>query len=385
MLETISTEKESPAEPIANEAADYGIFVRSIGSANASIVAVLKSASKLSEQVLAYRLFQAPSMLFRDLPKGLADEAVAALRSSGLDCETRHKDERFTPGDTEHEVALVIRDITQMSALLESVMKFLGVSAVDARRLLCASPAVLLGRISIATVRAVQERFTPLGVEVDVSRSPSARYDVFMNSGSAEMRRAAEGAAKSLGIHIVAAQEGDANPPLAMNLTHEEADRFFAVMSRSLCPVILLNRDFQRFDVRLDAASDTPELRAFLVETAQMPENIVPKLLARLPIVTHSCVGFSRMTEVVQTFAALGGKASAHPLAFQTFSLRIEKVGDVQSSTTILRGIGGLAKEAAHEALTKTKEVPGPLAPTVAKWLRYELEKAGTKSRMVLR
>lgn len=388
MLESTSAPNEAPPAATTamapDTAAGYGILVHSIGSADASIVAALKSASKLPEQLLAYRLLQAPSMLFRNLPRDLAEAAVDVLRNAGVECETQHQDASFTPGDAEHEVALVVRDMQKMSAALESVATFLGVSTVDARRILCASPAVLIGRVSAATVTALQKRFAPLGVDVDVSRPALAEFDVFMSEHSPEVRKAAEKTLEDLGLNVLGSAEDKAGPLLVAGISHGDAERIHAVASRSKWPLAILNRDFQRFDVRLDAAPDTPEMRAFLVETAKMPENIVPKVLGRLPIVTHPGVRFSEMTKLVKRATDLGGRASGHLLSFRAFALRIDTVGDVQTSTTILRAIGGLSQQAAHESLTRTKEVVGPLAPTVAKWAQYELKKAGTTSRMVL-
>ncbi|MCA9708784.1 MAG: hypothetical protein KDK70_23260 [Myxococcales bacterium] len=388
MLETTTNTRRSadptPSEPAASEVAEHGILVRSIGTAGAAIVGALGSASRVPEQMLAQRLFQAPAMLFRGLTKELAEEATAILRAAGVECEVTHQDHSFTPGGADHEVALVVRDFRKTSAVLESVMTLLGVTAAEAKRILCTSPAVLLGRISAATVVAIEQRFAPLGVEVDVSRPATARFDVLMGHCNAEQRAAAVAAIGGLHIEVESAREDHAGPLLAMGISHDDAERVHAIASRSQWPLVVVNRDFQRYDVRLDAAPDTPRLRAFLAESAGMPERMVPRVLARLPIVTHPCVRFSRMGKLLESMRALGASASGHLLSFQAFSLRIDRVGDVEASSLILRGIGGLSKEDAERALTSTKEVPGPLSPTLARWARHELENVGTTCRLVL-
>jgi hypothetical protein len=64
-------------------------------------------------------------------------------------------------------------------------------------------------------------------------------------------------------------------------------------------PVRILNRDFQRFDARLDDAVDSRERVAFLVESAGMPDRR----------------------------AGSGGRATAHVLALQSFRLQVKRVG----------------------------------------------------------
>ncbi len=379
-----TTASESSDPPSLGSEGSYGILVHSIGTAGVSIVSALGNASGVPEQVLALRLFQAPSVLFRSLPKDLAGEAVAILRGAGVECEVAGPDKSCTPGDSEHEVALVVRDFGRMGAVLEAVMLFLGVSTAEARAILCRSPAVLLGRISAATVDAIERRFKPLGVDVDVSRPATSNFDVLIGPCSAEQRAAAITAVKALGIAVKPASTNESNPLLAMGISHRDAERLHGVASRSKWPLVIVNREFQRYDVRLDTAQDTPQLRTFLAETANMPERVIPKVLARLPIVTHPCVTFPRMGELLESMRVLGASASGHLLTFQTFSLRITQVGDIAASKLILRGIGGLSEQAAELAITRTKEVKGPLSSTLARWLRHELDRAGTKSRMGL-
>jgi hypothetical protein len=231
----------------------------------------------------------------------------------------------------------------------------------------------------------LKKRFAPLDVSVDVSKPAEAKFDVFLGECNMETRAQVEIALNTLGIEMVARPKGDAGPLLVMGVSYADAERIHSMASRGKLPLVIVNRDFQRFDVRLDTAPATPELKAFLLETTKMPEHLVPKVLGRLPLVTHPSVGFSRMCELVAIIGALGGTASGHLLSFQSYSLAIDKVGDADASMMILRGIGGLSKEAAKQALWTAKEVQGPLSHTLARWTQLELKKVGTTSRMVQR
>ncbi len=378
-------ERGHASSPISAEDAHYGILVTSIGTAGASIIPALKMASSLPEQILAFRLFQAPSMLFKSLTRPIASEAVKILRQAGVKCEVRHQDEPFAQGDSDHEAALVIRDVQQMSAVLESVMLLLGVPITQAKQIVCSTPAVLVGRISASTAEALKQRFAPFGVDVDVSYTPSATFDAFIGDVAASVRTQAVQLAQANGIDVIPSRDGDSGTIFATNVNREQAERLHSTLTRAGFPLIVVNRDFQRFDVRLEKAIPSSELTTFLVETAGMPERIVPKVLSRLPVVTHSSVNFAEMHGLIAKFGALGAVASGQLLSFQAYGLSIEKVGDMNASTMILRGIGGLSKEAAENALTRARRIEGPLSSTLARWLQHELKQVGTHSKVVAR
>lgn len=354
----------SHAEPLpTNEdrfmtTGDHAVLVTSIGAAGAAIVTALKHASNMPEQILACRLFQAPSILFGNLTEPLAADVARVLCGAGVECEVVPKGHRFTQGDSEHEVALVIRDVTRMQGVLEGVMALLGVGVREAKDIVCATPAVLMGRVSAATVSAIRRRFEPLGVEVDVSRPSEARFDAFL---------------------------GDGSSMLATDLSRADAESLHGTAARGRQSIVILNRDFQRFDVCLEAAPNSTEMASLLVETAQIPERIVQKVLARLPIVTHSGVRRAAMGELLAKIEALGGRASGRLISFQRFGLVLDAVKDASVTERLLCDLGGLTKADVDAALGRAREPVGALSGTLARWLQRELELQGTKSRMVLR
>lgn len=375
----------TPRDVAAPSDAAYGIVVRSIGRAGAAVVTALKHISPLPENVLAARLFQAPSILFQDLRLDIAEMALAALSGAGLECELWQRGQPFTPGEGDHEVAIVVRDMSRMASVLEAVMGLLGVSAAQAKQILCASPTVLLGRISRSTVDALRRRFEPLGVELDVSRPAAARFDVIIGECGPLERVRVCGVLASLGVPELQSRDGAPQPMIAADLSRDDAERVWDALRRSNLPGTILNRDFQRFDVRLDDAQPSPELTAFIVETTGMPARLVPRVLARLPMVTHPGVRWEEMCRHLEGFAALGAHASGHMLAFQTFSLAIDKVGDLEASRRFLRAIGGLGPDAVAAALTGSRRVEGPLTGPLAQWLSHELKQVGTTGHLVLR
>ncbi|MCA9657726.1 MAG: hypothetical protein KC486_05240 [Myxococcales bacterium] len=362
----------------------YGVIVRSIGDAGAGVVAALRQISPLPESVLAARLFQAPSLLFQRLSREIATAAIDALEGAGLECALYEKGESFTPGRGDHEVALVVRDVSRTGAVLGAMMELLGVDANEARRILGTTPTVLLGQISSATVEALRRRFEPLGVALDVSRPSAARYDVFVGERSAAERAALRDILARLGIPELRGDDGGPQPMLAVDLSFDDAERLWEAVRRGQQTATILNRDFLRFDLRLDAAVPSPELTEFLVDTAGMPAQIVPKLLKRLPMVTHPCVRWDDLCAYIGRIAELGGEASGHLLAFQAFSLKLREVGDRAATLRLLRALAGLSAESAEASLA-AGVVDAPLSGVIARWLAHELKKVGTTAGLVLR
>lgn len=365
--------------------AEYGIVVRSIGRAGAAVVTALRHISPLPENVLAARLFQSPSLLFQDLERDIAEAALAALCGAGLECELWRRGQAFTPGEGDHEVALFVRDPGRMAQVLQAVMDLLGVSAAQARQILCATPTVLLGRISRSASEALRRRFEPLGVELDVSRPADARFDVFIGECGAFERERVRGVLAGFGVPELRGEGGAAATMIAADLSREQADRVWEALRRGNLPGTIINRDFQRFDVRLDAAEASPALAAYIVETTGMPERLVPRVLGRLPMITHPGVRWDAMCRHLEGYAALGARASGHMLAFQSFSLVLDRLGDVEATRRFLRALGGLGPEEAAAATAGARRVEGPFGGPLAQWLLHELKQVGTIGHLVLR
>ncbi|QTA84022.1 Uncharacterized protein dnm_000140 [Desulfonema magnum] len=365
---------------------EWRIIVRSIGNAGAGIIRAIRHVSPLSEAGVAALLYQAPSVLFDNLPRDVADQVSEMLCSAGLDCKVEGKDEAFVPGDADHEIALVIRDLSRMASVMQLVMEVLGVSLEKAREILCSSPTVLVGNVSLNTVEAFRRRFTPLGVELDVSRPDTALFDLFLGECSLSDSHRIRQILEELHIPMLETPSGSASQPLlAAGLSKAHADKTWERLRPGNMPVRLINRDFERFDVRLEQARPGPEITEFLISTTSMPENIVPKVLKKTPIVTHQNVPFAKMNEYLEAIVRLGGQASGHLLAFQTFSLCLEKVEDPGTCSRILQALAGLNPETAMKAVRSAHTVEGPLTHPQARWLQWELKQAGTEARMVLR
>lgn len=379
-----ATSTAAPAESVESNLADCRIIVNSIGDAGARLIGVLKQVLPVSEARLAALLYQAPAELIGGLERPQAEQITTLLRSTGLDCQILGPDETFTPGEPCYEVALVIKPNSNMLAIAQLIMELLGVKLEKARSILCNSPTVLMGNISASTVGELRRRFAPLGVELDVSQPAQAAFDLFLGDCGPRDRERVKQLLRDLRLPLLNQGTNEPQPLLAVGLTKAQADKLWDQLRRTSLPVRLVNRDFERFDLRLDQATPTPAMIEFLVTTTGMPERLAPKVLAKTPVVIHQNISFAQMTEYLEMIAALGGQASGHLLAFQLFAIAVETTGEATATLRLLQALGGLSQT---EALAAVQEhtLAGAMTNPQARWLQQELKRVGTESRVVLR
>ena len=108
-------------------------------------------------------------------------------------------------------------------------------------------------------------------------------------------------------------------------------------------------------------------------------------MLQKVPIVIQQNIPFAVMTEHLETIAALGGTASGHLLAFQTFSLVVEKVGDATATSPTPPGAGWPEPSRGTGGCRPHGVMAGTMTNPQARWLQQEIKRSGGESRVVLR
>ncbi len=373
-----------PVVPIPSELrGQHRLVVRSIGRASAGIIGALKQVIPLQERDLASLLYRAPAVLLTGVAPEAADNARKILESAGLDCAVEPVADPFQAGDADHDVALVAHDVARLPEIVREVALFLGLPVARAQKIVCAAPAVLVGGVSAATVEAIRQRFAPLGAEIDVSRPAEAVFDLFIEPGAPTVRRAIEAL-------IAKAIEPAPSCPVAGPIVVSELNRGVATdlwerLQRTSAAIRTVNRDFARYDIRLDSASDSDELRRIIVDRAGVPAAVVPRVLAGLPIVIAQNVRYSEMEALLTTLLSAGATATALPVFFQTFDLEVTKVGDRRLSEELLSGLGGLPPARATAVLTPRGRIDGKLTKLTALWLHEHLRRVGTETQLVTR
>lgn len=376
----------NPTSAEKKNATGYGILVESIGSAGISLVPALKKVSPLSENKIAALLYQTPSLLMAGLEEAGAEEINKLLLSTGLESKVIKADERFEQGDSDHEVALVINEFKRIQDIAKEIIAITGLNIDEIRQMLCKSPTVMLGMISENTAHTIRDRFEALNVDVDISKPGTALFDVFKGTCSAYEQNIINQILNGLGVewnkevnkHNVASL-------ICGGISRKVADRLWEQVSRTGLPLKIVNRDFERFDLRLDKAPDTPEMIDYLTQSTGMPEKVAKKVVQQLPVILQKNIRFNQVEEEIAKLVQLGAVGSAHLLVFQSFSLKIQAIKHVEQTLEILNVIGGVEKAAASRAILEREVLPGPFTSPQVRWMQHELKKIGTITNRILR
>ena len=333
-----------------------------------------------SDAELAALIYRAPSELLAKVDYG-PERSWSRCWPRRPQVELVGVDEAFEAGVGDLEVALAVQRFDNMLGVIEGVMRVLGVDHDAAMRMVNASPAVLLGGVSQATVDALARRFAPLGAEIDATRHDAAVFDLAAEAGDdmttrvlAELLPDADrsrSAAAGTVFH-------------ATGLDAAAAQSLWSELSRTAANVRVINRDFQRFDVRLEDLPDTPEAIELLTATTSMSGERAQRALTRLPFVLAENVRGPRMVELLEAVRGCGGQATASLLALMSFGLSLKPGGDRTAARPWVEAIAG--ETAANQfSRPHSSAVAGPLTKTQARWLQYELRHHGIASHLVER
>lgn len=373
--------------PTHNQVAPlWAIHVHSIGQSGAGLVKALKQISPLSEQKIAGLLYQAPTKLFTDLPEQAARDIHQILADTGLDCTVVANDEELVCGDADHEVALVIKDVSQMTEIAKLIMNLIGADIQTVRQLLFTSPTVLLGKISKNTALKVRERFAELNVEVDISKPGEALFDVFLGECTDLQQHQLKQLFRDLPFDIAYDEQLAGNTLITAGLSQQQAEQIWQKVCRTALPVRIVNRDFERFDFSLLSLPDSPAAKEYLIASTGMPAELAPKALANLPLVLQQNISFAELEPALAKVKELGGEAEGNLLVFQTFALQITDFANwsEQVENTLL-----VLTSESKESLLASRQgdgiLSGPFTSLQARWIQHELTKFGLVANRLLR
>ena len=366
---------------MADAAQRHHVVVRSLGSSGLGVVHALKQVLSATDQEIARKILQAPSILLRGVERELAARIAGLLGKAGLDVAAVPEDEPVLPGDGDHEVALRLEGYDRMAEIIREIRLLMGCGVADAARIACAVPAALMGNLSRNTAESIRARFAPLGVHVDISAPANARFTCIADTEQADRQIARLG-------HAAACEpaQGDAAgaATIYVGLSHEAAQSIWATTRRlGLAPTIV-NEDFARFDLLLEAAPHSPGLAAMLSSRLGIPGDIIPRMLASLPIVVLRNATRAEAEDAAQAIAAHGGTARPLLLAMQRFAVVVDAVGDRTAMQQLLEFIGGFDPAEARRALDAGTAV-GRITSTRAKWLQYAAKSSRAGNLRVMR
>ncbi len=357
----------------------YRVVLRSLGTAGPALIPALRQVRGGTDAELASLLYRAPSELVDRVPRMQAEKLCELLRTTGVEADIAESSLPFVAGIGDMETALSIKTPAATAAVVAETVHVLGVDVETAKKLVCAMPAVLLGKVSAATVSSLERRYAALGAELDVSRPSEATFDVVIDPGDAT----AHGTVRTV-LHACGITVPDPIPScVATGLDWKTAGELWERLARTPARIRVVNRDFQRFDVQIDEAAETPALAEWLERAARIPARACARALATKPLVVLENVRHARMVEALSELRELGASATAVLLAFQRFGLSLAAGGERRQARVWAEAVAGSA--VADQVANDARELEGPFTKTQARWLQHELHRAGVRARLVSR
>jgi ribosomal protein L7/L12 len=356
------------------------VVVESPGTSDASLIHSLTQVTGREGAEVARCFYQAPGVLVGGIDRATADRLTATLEEAGARAVVVDGNAAVEPGSDEWEVAVVVPRIDRIGAVFHEVVRLLQVTPQQALQILCQDPAVLMGNLSQNAAEAIRDRFVAIGAEVALTRTRHALYDLYIDPRDEPARRQVKAILDRTPAGVVAAGEGDASGLVASGLSWGDLQPIQADLMRYASGMKILNRDFARFDLTLhDAGPDRAALARYLTGELGIPDRVVDRMLAALPIVIAGSIPASAMETRLRELSGLGASVTAQLLSWQTFSVTIRSLGDRDRAQQVLTLLGGMSRAEAQRAVAGRApiELAGPFTPLHARWLRRDLEKVG--------
>lgn len=348
------------------------MVIDSIGEADASLIGRLGGALELAPQRIAAAVYRAPAILARGLVETEAGSLRAVAAALGLAASVCRDEACPDAGDEEHELAVHVPDVAKIPALAALVERVVGCDAATAARLLWATPAVILGRISAATSAALARRFEAAGAQVDVGRPRASRFELHLT----EPGRRAE--VEPVLRDILTPARGRDASLLAGDLDFAAAQRAWERASRRRLPVELVDRGLARADVVLRATDDAGATAGALSAALEIPADVVPRLLAHLPLVVGRGLRLGDAERVRGALEAARADVGLRLHALQRFVLRVDAVERPEPASADLAALFGDRPEVMRERLRRLPAVfGGPWGPLHARWLAHAARAVG--------
>jgi ribosomal protein L7/L12 len=359
------------------------LVLESVGTADAAALRAIRQLVPGGVQEVARLVYQAPSELTCGLHDEAAVEIQTLLSGLGFRVSVATPEDDIHAGVGEFEIALVVREMNGLPAVIAEAAAFLGTDLTTARRLVCHSPAVLVSNGSAATGAAVRARFDRVGADVDVSRSSAARYFAVVPVENPGVRRVAADAIRGVAAGAPITETDAAL--LAQDLSYGDAQALWERLRRTGVRASICNRDLVRYDVSLHQAPDTDAVRELLASVG-VPARVVTRLLQHLPVVVAQNVDHVTMQALLDRAAAVGGRATGLPHAFQRFGLILRSVKDQAAAVSALVTLGDLPEAAAKAAVSdRHGATVGQFTRTTALWLQHILAVQGAETEIDLR
>lgn len=366
----------------------FRLLVESPGNCGSSVIHRFAQLSGQSQKQVASCFFQAPGVLIEGLSHEDAQQLNELLNQAGARTRILDSDTEIVEGVGEWEIALAVPDIKSVTEVFRSLVDLLQVQPEQAVKLLCQSPAVVMGSLSEASMKDVRARFEKAGAKVDLSRPKCARYDLYLDSKDSSSRRRLQQQLLAAGLETLGldSESSQSSAVLAPGVDWDTLQAHRDEWLRHISGLRILNRDFARYDlVLIDAGTQLPEVAEYLAQRMGIPGKAVTRIMDALPVVVGRCLDYVQHSEHFAALTELGASVQSNLLSWQSYGLRVNSVEDRQMLPRILQLLAGFSASQARNLVSSPTpwRLEGPFTDIQVRWLRYELLRQGCDSEIM--
>ena len=330
------------------------VIVRSVGTASPRIAGAIARGTGIPIEAVVDSLYRAPARLVANLEPHSAEKFRALLIELGIEAELAPAGQQMERTQL-FDVAAELRDPLQIDEVVSAVSLFLGCATDEAQRLLLEPPGVLLGRVSAATVAAL-ELALPAGAVELVAVDPDAEQYTLFAAGLSRSELAAIQPLLPDGTEI-----NEDGTLTVFDLSRQAADSIWRRARH--CPSLrVVHQAFLRFDISLQAAP--VEGAEHLSALAGVPTDLYPQLLQALPVVIEERLRLTEVRERMLAYASAGFRTAASLTTFSQVSLDV-----LTAPRDALAAVGLQGREA-------PLRIPA-MSPARARVVRAKLEARG--------
>ena len=344
----------------------YNVVVDSVGSALPEVSKMLSEGLKLPVELVTKAIYNAPSVLFLEVDRKVAEDAIVLLEHLGLEASMSKAGDPLPELATPVEIGVYINDIFKLSTVRNQLSDFLACEPNQALSLLANEPGIVLGGVSEATAKALANR---LDAEVMVSNPLKDLFLIDVVDPDMHLLSQLKASFKSHGIDYDPEQS-----PFVDNLNYKVAQDIWKRFQHTK-KIKIINQSFQRFEIVLESVDTSlPGYKTALVELTGMPEEIVDQVVANLPIQLDESVSRANLDEKISAYAAQGLDCTGYYIPPRTCFIRLDEIGDIDQTKKVLDTY--FDKVEIPETTSSWKS-PTPLPKLIARYAAAQLQVSG--------
>jgi hypothetical protein len=336
------------------------LVILSPGRIDMAGIAVMAKAMGMSVAALARQIYEAPTVVLRDLGARDADALARHCGTLGLEVRTAPNDVEARAAGRRYQVAVHVADIARLPHAIETVARVAGLDPDAAYRLLAAPPGQLLGGLGEPAVEALRARFGE-GIELLAAPDGDGLFDLHVSPGAA--------AAPAV-RRLVGGRTG----LMPLGLDAGEAEALFPQLPKGTAR--LLPRGLLRYDLVLARGVAAPPLALpFLSRAFGVPPGHAARLAGLAPLALAERLTFDEAEALLAEAREASLPLRLEASGFERCDVHVDGAADARA----------LGEALALFSLTPPARLPARVATDLgdldARCLAHALERAGGRVR----